>query len=177
MSAALGIGVAAGVGFGWFAWWLTRLVRDGTSDATLTTDDAVGREGKVVSSIPADGYGTVRILVGGHVGAAQRPGRRRLLEAGTAVHVTEVLSPTAVDGGADLARAPAACHLTRSTRPSSSPGAVPMSPPLSPSAGSSSSCVLLVLLVTSRYKVAGPNQAFIVTGRKGKAVLNPETGP
>ena len=34
----------------------------------------------------------------------------------------------------------------------------------------------LVLLVTSRYKVAGPNQAFIVTGRKGKAVLNPETG-
>ncbi|MFC6150239.1 MULTISPECIES: flotillin family protein [Mumia] len=35
---------------------------------------------------------------------------------------------------------------------------------------------LLVLLVTSRYKVAGPNQAFIVTGRKGKAVLNPETG-
>lgn len=36
--------------------------------------------------------------------------------------------------------------------------------------------VLLILLVTSRYKVAGPNQAFIVTGRKGKAVLNPETG-
>ncbi len=36
--------------------------------------------------------------------------------------------------------------------------------------------VMLVLLVTSRYKVAGPNQAFIVTGRKGKAVLNPETG-
>ena len=28
--------------------------------------------------------------------------------------------------------------------------------------------VLVVLLVTSRYKVAGPNQAFIVTGRKGK---------
>jgi flotillin len=36
--------------------------------------------------------------------------------------------------------------------------------------------VFLVLLVTSRYKVAGPNQAFIVTGRKGKAVINPETG-
>lgn len=36
--------------------------------------------------------------------------------------------------------------------------------------------VLLILLVTSRYKVAGPNQAYIVTGRKGKAVLNPETG-
>lgn len=36
--------------------------------------------------------------------------------------------------------------------------------------------VLLVLLITSRYKVAGPNEAFIVTGRKGKAVINPETG-
>ncbi|WP_209020769.1 flotillin family protein [Nocardioides sp. 1609] len=36
--------------------------------------------------------------------------------------------------------------------------------------------LLVVLLVTSRYKVAGPNQAFIITGRKGKAVLNPETG-
>jgi len=36
--------------------------------------------------------------------------------------------------------------------------------------------VLVALLVASRYKVAGPDQAFIVTGRKGKAVKNPETG-
>jgi flotillin len=44
--------------------------------------------------------------------------------------------------------------------------------------------VLLVLLigiaigVASRYRVAGPNQAFIITGRKGKhgPVVNPETG-
>jgi membrane-bound ClpP family serine protease len=94
--AALGIGVAAGIAFGWFAWWLTRLVRDGSSDATLTTDDTVGREGKVVSSIPEDGYGTVRILVGGH--SVQLNARATtLLEPGTAVHVTEVLSPTAVE--------------------------------------------------------------------------------
>lgn len=45
-----------------------------------------------------------------------------------------------------------------------------------PIAGIAVLLVLLVLLVTSRYKVAGPNQAFIVTGRKGKAVINPETG-
>lgn len=32
------------------------------------------------------------------------------------------------------------------------------------------------VLVASRFKVAGPNEAFIVTGRKGKAVTNPETG-
>lgn len=40
--------------------------------------------------------------------------------------------------------------------------------------------VVLVLLIAwfivSRYKVAGPNEAFIVTGRKGKEVRNPETG-
>src|ERR1044071_10109140 len=47
---------------------------------------------------------------------------------------------------------------------------------LIPLAGLGDALVLLVLLITSRYKVAGPNQAFIVTGRKGKAVLNPETG-
>jgi flotillin len=37
--------------------------------------------------------------------------------------------------------------------------------------------MLLALLVTTRYKVAGPNEAFIITGRKGKGeVRNPETG-
>ena len=40
--------------------------------------------------------------------------------------------------------------------------------------------VVLLLLVGTllirRVKVAGPNEAFIITGRKGKAVKNPETG-
>ena len=36
--------------------------------------------------------------------------------------------------------------------------------------------LLIGMLVASRYKVAGPDQAFIVTGRKGRAVKNPETG-
>ncbi len=38
--------------------------------------------------------------------------------------------------------------------------------------------VLLVAAVSSRYRVAGPNQAFIITGRKGNRgpVINPETG-
>ncbi|WP_392544685.1 flotillin family protein [Oryzobacter telluris] len=36
--------------------------------------------------------------------------------------------------------------------------------------------VLLGLVIASRYRVAGPNEAFIVTGRKGKEVKNPETG-
>lgn len=36
--------------------------------------------------------------------------------------------------------------------------------------------VVIGVLVASRFKVAGPNEAFIVTGRKGRAVTNPETG-
>ena len=36
--------------------------------------------------------------------------------------------------------------------------------------------ISIAVLVASRFKVAGPNEAFIVTGRKGKAVTNPETG-
>ncbi|MFJ8147769.1 flotillin family protein [Streptomyces sp. NPDC096094] len=36
--------------------------------------------------------------------------------------------------------------------------------------------VLLALVVVSRYKVAGPSEAFIVTGRRGKSSTDPETG-
>lgn len=36
--------------------------------------------------------------------------------------------------------------------------------------------VLLGWLIVSRYKVAGPNEAYIVTGRRGKEITNMETG-
>ncbi|MEV3988459.1 SPFH domain-containing protein [Streptomyces sp. NPDC049837] len=36
--------------------------------------------------------------------------------------------------------------------------------------------VLLGLVVVTRYKVAGPSEAFIVTGRRGKRSTDPETG-
>ncbi|MEZ5087498.1 MAG: SPFH domain-containing protein [Tessaracoccus sp.] len=36
--------------------------------------------------------------------------------------------------------------------------------------------ILIGWLIASRYKVAKPNEAFIITGRKGKEVRNPETG-
>ncbi|MCP3770010.1 MULTISPECIES: flotillin family protein [Streptomyces] len=36
--------------------------------------------------------------------------------------------------------------------------------------------VLLALVVVTRYKVAGPSEAFIVTGRRGKQSTDPETG-
>ncbi|MDQ3710516.1 MAG: SPFH domain-containing protein, partial [Actinomycetota bacterium] len=51
-----------------------------------------------------------------------------------------------------------------------------MSPLLSALVGAIGLLVLVAFLVVSRVKVAGPNEAFIITGRKGKPVRNPETG-
>ncbi|HUH06813.1 MAG TPA: SPFH domain-containing protein [Egibacteraceae bacterium] len=36
--------------------------------------------------------------------------------------------------------------------------------------------VLVAYLIIKRIKVAGPNEAYIITGRKGRPVKNPETG-
>ena len=35
---------------------------------------------------------------------------------------------------------------------------------------------LIVWLIASRYKVARPSEAYLITGQKGRAVTNPETG-
>ena len=89
------VGIAAGVVVGWLAWWLTKLVKDGGSDGTLTSDDALGRSGRVITAIPADGFGAIRLMIGGHSvqlnAKAEAP-----VEPGTEVHVTQILSPTAV---------------------------------------------------------------------------------
>lgn len=92
---AVAVGLVTGSAFAWLAWWLTRVLRDGSSDSTPTTDDTVGRDGRVITEIPADGLGVVDILLGGHTvrlnARADRP-----IGPGTPVHVTEVLSPTSV---------------------------------------------------------------------------------
>src|SRR6185312_10200595 len=36
--------------------------------------------------------------------------------------------------------------------------------------------LIVAMIVTGRYKVSGPNEAFIVTGRKGRKVVDPKTG-
>ncbi|GAB3656862.1 hypothetical protein GCM10027596_11590 [Nocardioides korecus] len=95
LGVSLGVGAVAGVALGWLAAWLTRVVRDSGSDGTLVADDVLGREGRVVSAVPEEGYGTVQVLVGGHV--VRLNARADLpMAAGTPVHVTSVLSPTAV---------------------------------------------------------------------------------
>ncbi|GAA1513474.1 hypothetical protein [Nocardioides humi] len=92
---SLAIGAGCGVVVGWFAWWLTRLLKDSPSDGTVAIADSVGLVAKVVTDIPGEGYGVVRVVVGGHPlrlnASAHQP-----IPAGTEVNVTGVLSPTAV---------------------------------------------------------------------------------
>ncbi|GAA4817348.1 hypothetical protein ACFQ0K_08855 [Nocardioides caeni] len=92
----LAIAGGSGVVVAWFAWWLTRLVKDGPSDGTVSISDAVGLRAQVITSIPGEGYGVVRVNVGGHTlqlnASAALP-----IEAGREVDVTGVLSPTAVN--------------------------------------------------------------------------------
>ena len=89
------VGVGAGLAFGWFATWLTRIVRRDTSGESTSADDTVGRDAVVVTSIPDGGFGTVKVLLGGQVHRYNARASTEIPE-GTAVHVTGVLSPTAV---------------------------------------------------------------------------------
>ncbi|MER5612775.1 SPFH domain-containing protein [Streptomyces sp. NPDC002215] len=51
-----------------------------------------------------------------------------------------------------------------------------MSPVVTAVAGAVVLLVLLALVVITRYKVAGPSEAFIITGRRGKKSTDPVTG-
>jgi flotillin len=53
---------------------------------------------------------------------------------------------------------------------------LPISPMLLAIVGIVFVVVLLGLVIAQRYKVAGPNEAFIVTGKKGKEIRNAQTG-
>jgi hypothetical protein len=90
------IGGASGFVVGWFAWWLTRLIKDGPSDGTVSISDAVGEVARVLTDIPGgESYGVVRVSVGGHV-LQCNASSLLAIEAGSEVSITGVLSPTAV---------------------------------------------------------------------------------
>ena len=90
------VGGASGLVVGWFAWWLTRLVKDGPSDGTVSIGDTVGQVGQVLTAIPGgESYGVIRVTVGGHV-LQCNASSLLAIESGAEVSITGVLSPTAV---------------------------------------------------------------------------------
>lgn len=64
--------------------------RDSVSSAEL-----VGLAGHVVTDIPADGYGTIKVLASGHDTRLNAKANKPI-ESGQKVRVVEVLSPTSV---------------------------------------------------------------------------------
>lgn len=92
---ATGVGVVAGAAAGGFAGWLTRSLSSDAGNSTPRSGALAGREGTVISAVPADGYGEVSVLVSGHITKLNARGDEPL-PVGTPVVVTTVLSPTAV---------------------------------------------------------------------------------
>lgn len=63
--AVAGIGALAALPAGWLALRLSRAAQRMPTDATPSRDDLLGLLGVVVTPIPAQGYGEVRIVLGG----------------------------------------------------------------------------------------------------------------
>lgn len=92
---AIGVGLFAAVPTAWLAVRLARAARAMPTDATPTRHHLVGSLGVVVTPIPSDGYGEVRVRVGGQPlklnARADRP-----LALHTQVFVVEALTETSV---------------------------------------------------------------------------------
>ncbi len=92
---ACAAGMVAALPTGWLAMRLSRLAMHMRTDATPTRADLVGTLGVVVTPIPVDGYGEVRVRLGGQpvklYARSERP-----LPLGTRVFVIEAPSSTSV---------------------------------------------------------------------------------
>lgn len=100
LSGNITIGVLVGLVIGGLAAWgavsLTRMLKRGEDAASFRSDSMIGHPGQVITAIPADGYGEIRISAGGHVrkfsAKAALP-----IDSGQEVWVSAILSPTAVE--------------------------------------------------------------------------------
>lgn len=93
---AIVVGVVAGVLAAWGATALTRWLKRGENLATFRSESMIGAQARVITAIPEDGYGEVRIFVGGT--SRKRAARAsQAIPSGTEVWVSDILSPTAVE--------------------------------------------------------------------------------
>lgn len=88
-------GLVAAVPAAWLTGRLVSSVMNMPTDATLTSGDLVGASGVVITPVPVDGFGEVRLAIAGQQikfnARCTRP-----LPLGTAVFVIAVPSPTSV---------------------------------------------------------------------------------
>lgn len=93
---AIAAGAGAGVVLGWVALRLSRAVAGMATDATPSSVDLVGREGRVVTPIVAGGTGEVLIRLGGQPLKLTARATDDV-PTGSTVVVVAVLSPTFVE--------------------------------------------------------------------------------
>ena len=90
------VGVLTGLVLGVaLAYGSTRLTRRQGSSNTVRTDSLVGAEASVITAIPADGYGRIRLSHNGHLLTVSARATTDIA-AGERVWISEVLTPTAV---------------------------------------------------------------------------------
>ena len=93
--AATAVGLCVGVPSAWASGRLVNAAVNMRTDATPTSDDLLGALGVVLTPVPAQGYGEVRLAIAGQTmkfnARADQP-----LARGTAIFVIGVPSPTSV---------------------------------------------------------------------------------
>lgn len=89
------VGLLCGSAFAWLAVRLSRFLKAGEQSSSFETETLIGTDAKVITDIPAEGFGEVHLTAAGQTlkitAAAEVP-----LPAGTRVWVSGVISPTAV---------------------------------------------------------------------------------
>jgi membrane-bound ClpP family serine protease len=93
---AVVVGLVVGALAAWLAIKLTRVLKADDSAVSFRSDSMIGHAGRVITAIPADGYGEITLSVAGHVRKFSAKSALPV-EAGTEVWVSGILSPTAVE--------------------------------------------------------------------------------
>ena len=96
MPVAIVLGLVVGALLGWGAGKLTALLRRQGSDVAPSTASLIGAEALVITAIPENGYGQIRLRYGGHTHTLNAKGPVEL-DAGTRVWISGVLSATSVE--------------------------------------------------------------------------------
>lgn len=90
------VGLVAGIAAAWGATSFTRWLKSGEKNSTFTSQSMVGSSARVITDIPAGGFGEVRVLGSGQ--SRKRAARSDVpIPSGTEVWVSAIVSPTAVE--------------------------------------------------------------------------------
>ncbi len=96
MLIAVVVGIVAGILAAWGAATFTHWLKRSEANSTFKSHSMVGSTARVITDIPAGGFGEVRVLGSGQ--SRKRAARSDLpIPAGTEVWVSAIVSPTAVE--------------------------------------------------------------------------------